>query len=145
MKKLISVLFVSVFFILSGCSFLEEANNSINYATEATEYINELSTFAEDTSPLVKEAVNNPEAKAELESKLTSLQDTIKEFNKIEAPSIAEDIHKNVKEKNQQLLDITDNVLQNGEVAVEKLKESEIFQTIENITSLTNQIEKLGL
>lgn len=145
MKKLISILFVSVFFILSGCSFLEEANNSINYATEATEYINELSTFAEDSSSLVNEAVNNPEAKAELESKLTSLQDTIKEFNKIEAPSIAEDIHKNVEEKNQQLLDITDHVLQNGEVAVEKLKESEIYQTIDNITSLTNQIEKLGL
>lgn len=145
MKKTISILFVSVFFILSGCSFLEEANNSINYATEGTEYINELSTFTEDTSSLVNEAVNNPEAQEELESKLTSLQETIKEFNTIEAPAIAEDIHKNVKEQNQKLLDVTDNVLQNGEVAVEKLKESDIYQTIENITSLTNQIEQLGL
>ncbi|PAV29691.1 hypothetical protein CIL05_09975 [Virgibacillus profundi] len=145
MKKIISIIFVSVFFLLSGCSFLEEANDSINYATEATEYINELSTFAEDTSSLVQEAANNPEAKAELESKLTSLEDTITEFNNVEVPGIADDIHQNLEEKNQQLLDITNNVMENGEVAVEKLQESEIYQTIENITGLMNQIEELGL
>ncbi|OZU87141.1 hypothetical protein CIL03_18320 [Virgibacillus indicus] len=145
MKKYASILFISAFLILSGCSFLEEANDSINYATEATEYINDLSSFAEDTSSLVSEAANNPEAKSELESRLTSLQDTITDFNDIEAPAIAEGIHKNLTEKNQELLDITNNVLQNGKVAIEKLQDSEIYQTIENITSLMDQIEELGL
>ena len=145
MKKIISILFISAFLILSGCSFLEEANDSINYAAEATEYINELSTFAEDTSSLVQEAATNPEAKAELESKLTSLQQTITEFNNIDVPAIAEDIHQNLEEKNQQLLEITNEVLENGELAVEKLEGSEIYQTIENITGLMNQIEELGL
>ena len=135
---------ISVIFLLGGCSFLEEANDSIQYATEATEYINELSAFAEETSSLASEAVDNPEAKGELESSLTSLQDTVTEFNNIEAPSFAEGIHQNLIEKNQELLDITNNVLENGEVVIEKLQDSEIYQTIDNIRDLKDQVEQLG-
>src|SRR5699024_8129585 len=84
------------------------------------------------------------EAKGELESSLTSLQDTVTEFNNIEAPSFAEGIHQNLIEKNQELLDITNNVLENGEVVIEKLQDSEIYQTIDNIRDLKDQVEQLG-
>ena len=145
MKKfIISILFVSVFFVLSGCSLLEETNDTLNYATEATEYIDELSNFAEETTGLVSEAANNPEEKAELESKLTALEGSITEFNNIDVPMIAEGLHENIEGKNLQLLDAINNVIQNGEVTVEQLQESEVFKTIENITSLMNQVEQLG-
>lgn len=130
--------------MLSGCSLLEETNDTLNYATEATQYINELSNFTEETTGLVSDAMNNPEAKAELEAKLTSLEKTITDFNNLDAPIIAEGIHESLEDKNLQLLDAVNNIFQNGEVTVEKLQESEIYQTIENITNLKNQIEQLG-
>lgn len=143
MKKIISILFISV--LLSGCSLLEETNDTLNYATEATEYMNNLSDFAQETTGLVSgESTNNPEAKANLESKLTALEESITDFNNIDVPMIAEGIHDNIEEKNLQLLDSLNNVIQNGEVVVEELKESDIYQTIENITNLQKQIEQLG-
>lgn len=145
MKKLVSTLLVSALLTLSGCSFLEEANNSLNYVNESTEYINELSTFAEDTSSLVSEAANNSEAKAELESQLTSLKENIQEYNDIEVPSLAEDIHQEIQAKNQQLEKAVNNVLQDGEIAIDQLQQSEIYQTISDITSLKDQLEQLGL
>lgn len=145
MKKLVSTLLVSALLTLSGCSFLEEANNSLNYVNESTEYINELSTFAEDTSSLVSEAANNSEAKAELESQLTSLKENIQEYNDIEVPALAEDIHQEIQAKNQQLEKAVNNVLQDGEIAIDQLQQSEIYQTISDITSLKDQLEQLGL
>ncbi|ASN06771.1 DUF6376 family protein [Virgibacillus necropolis] len=145
MKKFISLLLVTTLLSLSGCSFLEEANNSLNYVNESTEYINELSTFAEDTSSLVSEAANNSEAKAELESQLTSLKENIQEYNGIEVPALAEDIHQELKAKNQQLEEAVNQVLQNGEVAIDQLQQSELYQTIADITGLLDQIEQLGL
>ncbi|WP_164669844.1 DUF6376 family protein [Virgibacillus doumboii] len=135
MKKFISILIVSVI-ALSGCSLLEEANDSLNYANEATEYMNELSTFAEEAPSLEG---------AELKTQLESLQTTIEDFMEIEPPSIAEGLHKELENKSQVLLDGINNVLENGEVAIEQLKQSEIYETIENITTLKKQIEELGL
>lgn len=142
MKKTIAILLLSI--ALTGCSFIEETNNSLNYATEATEYLNDLSNFTEETSGLVNQAVSDPAAKEELEMQLLALEESITDFNAIDPPGIADGLHQNLMEKNEQLLNITDDIIQNGEVAVEQLQNSEIYQTIENITELKNQIEELG-
>ncbi len=136
MKKLIISLIVVTTLILSGCSFLQEANDSLNYATETTDYINELSTFAEEAPNLEGQ---------ELKSRLESLKGTIKDFMEIEPPSLAEDIHKELENKSQVLLDATNKILKDGKVTIEQLKQSEIYKTIDNITQLKNQIEDLGL
>ncbi|MCM3399272.1 DUF6376 family protein [Oceanobacillus profundus] len=142
MKKLIMLLLIST--VLSGCSFIEETNNTLDYATEATEYLNELSSFTEEVPGLVDQAVSDPAVQEDLKSHFIALEESIADFNAIDVPELAEGLHQNFTEKNQQLLDITSNVIQNGEVAVEKLEESELFQTIETITELQNQIEDLG-
>ena len=142
MKKIIS--FLLLFMLLTGCSIVEETNDTLNYTTEATDYLNELSDFAEQTSGLVNGDSIDAATKEELESRLVSLEDSITKFNNIEVPMIAEGIHQTITEKNQQLLDATSNVIQNGEVVVEQLQNSEIYQTIESITELKNQIEQLG-
>ncbi|WP_174616042.1 DUF6376 family protein [Virgibacillus ihumii] len=135
MKKMLSGIILASIIALSGCSLLEEANKSINYATEATEYINELSTFAEETSNIEGE---------NLKSELESLETTIKDFKETEPPSFAEDIHKELENKSQTLLDAINSVQKNGEITIERLKQSDVYQTIENITELKKQIEQLG-
>ncbi|WP_067726948.1 DUF6376 family protein [Oceanobacillus damuensis] len=142
MKKIMTLLIISI--ALTGCSIIEETNNSLNYATEATEYFNDLSKFAEETSGLVNQSAADPAVKEELETQLLALEESIKNFNAIKAPGIAADFHQNLKEKNQQLLEITQSTIENGEVAVDQLQKSGLYQTIENITELKNQIEELG-
>ncbi|RLL45483.1 hypothetical protein D8M04_11595 [Oceanobacillus piezotolerans] len=142
MKRIMILLVFSI--ALTGCSFFEETNDTLNYATQATEYFNDLSNFAEETSGLMNQAASDPAAKEELETQLLAIEKSIIEFNEMDAPAIADGLHQNLLEKNQQLLDITENVVQNGEVALEELQYSEIYQTIENITELKTQIEELG-
>ena len=145
MTRIILIFFTFSLVSLSGCSILDEVNSSLNYATESTDYINELQTFGEDASSLVQDAATNPEAKAELEQQITALETNVKEFNNIEAPSIAADLHDSVVEKNDQLLDAINTAMENGELSLEKLQNTEIFTTINEMTELLNQIEQLEL
>ncbi|MDY7045496.1 MULTISPECIES: DUF6376 family protein [unclassified Virgibacillus] len=134
MKKSFLLLITVTLVFLSGCSLLEETTHSLNYANEASDYINTLSNFAEETSSLEGQA---------LLSHLESLKGTIEDFTTIDPPTIATDIHQELENKSQVLLDTTNNIIDSGETAVEQLKQSDLYQTIENITDLKNQIEAL--
>lgn len=136
MKKSMAALLMTILLLLSGCSLLEEATDSFDYATEATEYINNLSEFTEESSSLETD---------QLVARLEDLTDTIENFTKIEPPTIAEDIHQELTNKSEALLEITNNIVDQGEITVEQLQDTEIYQTIENITSLKMQIEQLEL
>ncbi|WP_404330053.1 DUF6376 family protein [Mesobacillus maritimus] len=145
MRKLKALLVVSLFMLLSGCSFLGEINESIDYVNEATTHINTLNTFAEDAPQLVQEAISDPVAKENLEAQLVSLKQDIEEFISLnEVPAIAENIHQELVDKNELLLTEINKVLEDGQVAVEKLESSQLFQTVNEITDLMNQIENLG-
>lgn len=141
MKKVITVLIVSSIIFISGCGFLEETQDTINYATETTEYLNEMSTFAEEVQNVLGEGNANV---AELETTLTDLEGTVEEFNTIEVPAIAEGIHNDILAKNDQLLDIVNQVQENGEIAIEEIENSQFYQTIESFTNLMDQVEQLG-
>ncbi|MBR7794593.1 hypothetical protein GT022_00875 [Agaribacter marinus] len=134
MKKSFLLLITVTLVFLSGCSLLEETTHSLNYANEASDYINTLSNFAEETSSLEGQA---------LLSHLESFKGTIEDFTTIDPPTIATDIHQELENKSQVLLDTTNNIIDSGETAVEQLKQSDLYQTIENITDLKNQIEAL--
>lgn len=136
MKKSMAALLMTILLLLSGCSLLEEATDSFDYATEATEYINNLSEFAEESSSLETD---------QLVARLEDLTGTIENFTNIEPPTIAENIHQELAYKSEALLEIINNIINQGEITVEQLQETEIYQTIENIISLKVQIEQLEL
>lgn len=141
MKK-IAFLILSVVLILSGCGLLEETQNTLDYATEATDYLNELSTFAEEVQNLSEgENINLQQ----LDSKLAALEEKVVSFNTLEVPAIAEGIHENILAKNAQLLDIINNAQEDGELLLEELQNGELYQTIESFTNFMNQIDQLGL
>ena len=53
--KIKSILLVFIVSIgLMGCSIVEEGKNSIDYAQKATDYVNEISAFANDAPALRK-------------------------------------------------------------------------------------------
>lgn len=130
--------------MLSACSFLEEVNTSLDYANTATEHINNLTAFAEEAPQLVENALNNPEILQELETKVLTLKQDIEEFIALQdIPTIAEEIHQELVIQNEQLLQEIQKVLENGHLALDKLKSSQLFTTINEVTNLLNRIENL--
>lgn len=130
--------------MLSACSLLEGANNSLDYVNQATQHINKLSRFAEQAPQMIKDAALNPETKQELENQLNGLKKEIEQFNLKSVPSFAKDIHQQLVDKNEVLLQEINNVVENGHLALDKLQNSQILTTINDITSLINRIKNLG-
>lgn len=131
--------------MLSGCSLFEEVNDSLNYVNETSDYINTVTQFAEDAPQMIQDAASDSAVKEELTNELKTIKDEIEQFNGLDAPAIAEDINQQIVNKNEVILEEINKALTNGELALEKLKESELFQIIEDVTGLMNQIENLGL
>ncbi|QNU03149.1 DUF6376 family protein [Peribacillus butanolivorans] len=146
MKKIITIAFMSIL-TLSGCSLLGEVNSSLEYADNATGYVSTVKEFANEVPALSQDAATDTEARENLEKELQLMKTEIEEFNATEPPQIAESIHEKIVSSNQQLSDGIDlylNNIENGQFDPETLENSEIMKSIENITSLANQIEELG-
>ncbi|MUT68095.1 DUF6376 family protein [Paenibacillus sp. NEAU-GSW1] len=145
MKKLMILLLVVSSMALSACSFIEEADNTLGYVNQATEHINSLTAFAEQAPQMIQDAATNPDTLQKLEDQLIALRTEIEQFNLIEAPAIAKDLHQQLLEKNKLLLDEINQVLAEGHLALDQLENSPILTTINDITSLINRIENLGV
>lgn len=132
--------------LLSGCSLLGEVNNTLEYANTTTEYMDSAQNFANQVTVLANDAVTDEGARQQLEAELTDMKATIKEFNQTEAPVIAEEVHNQIVNTNAKLeegIDLYLSNIENGELDPAVLKDSEIITTINEISSLMNQIENL--
>lgn len=89
---------------------VRKSNGFIRLCHEATGYINNLSEFAEETSSLETD---------QLVARLEDLTGTIENFTKIEPPTIAEDIHQELTDNSEALLEITNSIVDQGEITVE--------------------------
>jgi hypothetical protein len=144
MKKLMLLIVVLSTLQLSACTLVEKVTSSVDYANQATEHINKLSTFAQQAPQMIKDAALNPETKQVLEDQLIGIKQDIEQFNLKSVPTIAKDIHQQLVEKNKVLLDEINNVLVNGHLALDKLQNSQILTTISDITFFINRIQNLG-
>ncbi|WP_214987838.1 DUF6376 family protein [Bacillus sp. ISL-47] len=120
-------------------------NDSIDYVNQATEHINTLNNFAEEAPQLIKEAASDPALKQELEDRLFTLKQDVEEFIALkDIPTLAEDIHQELVNQNEALLAEINKVLDHGNMALDQLENSQLFSTINEVTSLLNRIEALG-
>ncbi|AMM94750.1 hypothetical protein UP17_21620 [Peribacillus simplex] len=145
MKKRMTIVFLS-FLILSGCSLLGEVNSSLEYADNATGYINTVKDFANEVPALAQDAVTNAEARRNLEKELQLMKTEIEDFNATEPPQIAEGIHEKIVSSNQQLSDGIElylNNIESGQIDPKALEDSEVMKSIDNLTELAKQIEEL--
>lgn len=147
MKKISLAFLIASGMLLSGCSALEGVNNTLNYATEASEYVNEATAFGQEVPDLAKRAVNDEQAAKELETKLEEMKTNIEEFNELEAPEIGADLHQQVVAQNNRAMEGIDLYLENiegGKLNSEVLKNNQAFQSLQEITTIIEQIKNLG-
>lgn len=144
MKK--SIILFS-FFMLAGCGILEEANNSLTYVEEMTDYLNEAEQFANDFPGLVEKAAADPSTIPALETRLKDIKTEIQEINDLTPPQLAENIHKKVEGYNEQALEGIDQALveiNNGEVQISELQNLEIVNTFNQLQEIKGNLENLG-
>ncbi|MGH0859866.1 DUF6376 family protein [Bacillus pacificus] len=144
--KSISLVFI-VTIGLMGCSLVEQGKNSIDYAQKATDYVNEISAFANDAPALAEKAVNDSEARKELEAKLSEIKQDIPVFNELTPPDVAKDLHQQIvgyNEKLNTLIDTAMTKIEEGKVNVEEFKNSELMQTVDQVRDLKDKVQNLG-
>lgn len=132
---------------LMGCSLVEQGKNSIDYAQKATDYINEISAFANDAPALAEKAVNDSEARKELEAKLSEIKQDIPAFNELTPPDVAKDLHQQIvgyNEKLNTLIDTAMTKIEEGKVNIEEFKNSELMQTVDQVRDLKEKVQNLG-
>jgi peptidoglycan hydrolase CwlO-like protein len=146
LKKIITTMGLAGMMLLSGCSLLGEVNNTLKYANTTTEYMDSAKSFANEVPQLANDAVTNEEARQQLEAELTTMKENIQKFNETEVPSIAEDIHNQIVSTNAKLeegIDLYLANIENGKLDPALLKDSGILTTVNEISSLMDQIKKL--
>ncbi|MGG3885374.1 DUF6376 family protein [Brevibacillus panacihumi] len=145
MKKVLLIVVLLSAFMLSACSLSEEVNHSLEYAKEVKKQLDMLNSFAEEAPQMFKDAALSPESMKELETQLNDLKTNISDFNKTEVPAIAESIHEQLVTKNQTLLDEINALVDNGNIVLDHIENTQILKTINDVISLLYRIENLGL
>ncbi|PLR78412.1 hypothetical protein CU633_05380 [Bacillus sp. V3-13] len=146
MKRYIAI-FGMIVMLLSGCSFLDDVNQSVEYVNDATTYINEANKFAEELPQLAEEAIANNDSVQELKNSLIDMKEDAENFIAIEPPAVADDVHAQLTEYSEQLKAAIDIYLENieiGNLDLTTLEDSQILTTLNEITSLIEQLEQLG-
>lgn len=145
MRKMFMVFVILATGLVSGCSLLDGVNETINYVDKATKQIETLRNFSEEAPQMIKVAATNADLKKKFEVELAVLRGEIAAFNQIEAPALAKDIHQKIIEKNNEIETAINKATVNGELVIEKIENSPLFQLINDVTRLMDQIKKLGL
>ena len=147
MKKLLIVLSASMLFLLGGCSFVIVAQDTISYINEATDYLSAATDFASDAPALAQQAVGDLQAAEDLQTMLQQMQETVQAFSEIQAPDIAAELHQQIIEQNSVIVSEIEtfmNNFQDGLLDPAILENTGLFQTVQDITSIIDQIQQLG-
>ncbi|RED59370.1 DUF6376 family protein [Cohnella lupini] len=146
MKIKLALLLVAVT-IVTGCSVVEQIDRTVNYTSEAATYVDRTAEFARKLPDMAQQTANDLEVKEKLVAEMEAMKQRVADFNGLEAPDIAADVHAKLQSYNATLRQEIDQVLNSlldNIPAVQAIKDSQIIQTLTDITSLTGQIDKLG-
>lgn len=147
MKKRSLAVLMAVTMFLGGCSLLEDVNNTLTYADEATEYANEVDTFLNEVPSLTEQAVSDEQAAAELETRLEEMKQNAEGFNELEPPAMGSDLHQRVVEQNNRAIEGINVYLENienGTLDPSVLENNQAFQSLRQTMDIIDQIQQLG-
>lgn len=133
--------------LLSGCSLIDNANQSLNYVTEASTYVNEVTTFAEQLPTMAQDALSNSTGLDQITSSFEQMKQDITQFNQLDAPAFAQSVHDKLTQYNEtflQEINMYISQLSSGTINLETIGQSEMVQTMKEISEVLNQLQQLG-
>ncbi|CAI6041760.1 hypothetical protein PAECIP112173_01040 [Paenibacillus sp. JJ-100] len=145
-KMMLTSIIGSSMLILSACSIVEQANQSLNYVSGATDYIEQISRAGTELQQLAADAVNNPDVTGQVQEKIDLIQAEAAEFAEMNAPAIGESIHENLVSYNNQLTEVINqfetSIAEQG-ITAENWEQTGIPELINNINSLKDPLSGL--
>jgi hypothetical protein len=147
MKKKLFVLSAMLVLLLSGCSLLNDAKDTLTYVNDAKDYLDKATTFANEAPSIAQQAVVDQQAGTELKTMLEEMKQEINSFNKLQAPEIAVDLHQQIVDQNNKLvagIDVYLKNLKNGLLDPSVLENTELLQSVQEISGILDQIKQLG-
>ncbi|WML41335.1 DUF6376 family protein [Neobacillus sp. OS1-2] len=147
MKRWLPVFSVGLLFLLSGCSYLNNTYDTLDYVNDAKDYLDNVVTFADETSVLLQQAVDDPQAADELQTTLQQMKDDAESFDTLDVPETVAAFHHELMEQNNLLSDQIDMYLhhiKDGKLDPSFLENSELLQPIQEITNTIKQLNRLG-
>jgi Family of unknown function (DUF6376) len=147
MKKKLFVLSTMMVLLLSGCSLLNDAKDTLTYVNDAKDYLDKATAFANEAPSVAQLAVGDQQAAKELKNMLEVMKQEINSFNKLQAPEIAVDLHQQIVDQNNKLaagIDVYLNNMKNGLLDPSVFENTELLQSVQEITGILDQIKQLG-
>jgi hypothetical protein len=147
MKNGLMIISTIFLVLLSGCSLLNDAKDTITYINEATDFLGKATTFANEAPSLAQQAINDEQAAKELETMLQNMKQDIEAFNGLQAPDVVADLHQQLVDQNNIIAKGIDSYLNNfkdGKLDPAVLENTEIFQTVSELSNIIDQIKQIG-
>nr|WP_154984143.1 DUF6376 family protein [Paenibacillus xylanexedens] len=145
-RTMIAAIAASSMLMLSACSIVEQANQSLSYVSGATDYINQVSSAGTELQQLATNAINNPDVTGQIQEKIDLIQAEAAEFSEMSAPAIGENIHENLVSYNNQLTEVMNqfetSIAEQG-ITAENWEKTGIPELINNINSLKEPLSGL--
>ncbi|MEV5024611.1 DUF6376 family protein [Paenibacillus sp. LPE1-1-1.1] len=142
-KRSISILMLSIMLLTAGCGMIEEVGQTVNFATETTDYLQSLTDFGQNMNTLAEQAVNDLDARTDLKDQLVALKEQVIHYEGLQVPDYAKELHQSIAEYNETLQKGIDQALTNIEQGRAVFESTGIPDTISKINELLNQINQL--
>lgn len=145
MKKWSVLLWMTIIITaISGCGLLDNINQSIDFATETTDYMNSLNGFRQEMDGLAEQALTDLNARVDLKNRLLALKEQILNYKNLEVPGYAKDIHSTIIGYNDKLQQGLDQALTNIEQGRAAFASTGIPETMNKINELLDQLNALN-
>lgn len=144
MKKRFFVLLMALTLVIApGCGLLDSVNQSVNFATETTNYMNSLTSFGQEMNGLAEQALTDLDARTDLKARLTELKEQALNYEGIQVPDYAKDLHTSIMEYNDKLQQGLDQAITNIEQGRAAFESTGIPDTMNKINELLTQLNGL--
>ncbi|GEL77943.1 DUF6376 family protein [Tenuibacillus multivorans] len=131
--------------LLSGCGLIEEVNQTVDYGKKTTQYIETMIGFQNDVSGYLNQDQLTTEDLEQLKGIMDDIEAEAESFNEIEPPSIAEGVHGQIENQNDQILQAIDEAnsqIDQGEFDPNAFQDLEIVQSLQKLNEYKDQVDQ---
>ncbi|MCU6707248.1 DUF6376 family protein [Paenibacillus sp. J5C_2022] len=128
----------------SGCGIFEQVGSTVNFASETTAYMNELTEFGQSMNEKAQQAMTDLEAKADLKQQIADLKKQIANYEGIQVPEYAQELYQSIVQHNETLKQGLDSALTNIEQGKDIFASTGIPDVINRVNELLGQINSLA-
>lgn len=143
-KRSVTILMLTIMLLTAGCGIMEEVGQTVNFATETTDYLQSLTDFGQDMNTLAEQAVTDLDARTDLKERLLALKEQVINYGELQVPDYAKDLHQSIADYNTTLQQGLDQALTNIEQGRAVFESTGIPDTINKINELLSQINQLA-